>query len=49
MDEFWVKAMKEELEQYECNDVWTLIPKQIRPMLLAPNGFTRIKQMKLVI
>ena len=25
MDEFWVKAMQEELQQYECNDVWTLI------------------------
>lgn len=25
MDEFWVKAMKEELEQFECTDVWTIV------------------------
>lgn len=24
MDEFWVKAMWEELEQFDYNDVWTL-------------------------
>ena len=26
-DEFWVKAMQEELEQFEQNDVWMLVPR----------------------
>ncbi|KAG9439560.1 hypothetical protein H6P81_019725 [Aristolochia fimbriata] len=25
-DEFWIKAMQEELEQFERNEVWTLVP-----------------------
>ena len=26
VDKFWVKAMQEELEQFERNDVWMLVP-----------------------
>ncbi|KAG9449455.1 hypothetical protein H6P81_009420 [Aristolochia fimbriata] len=26
-DEFWIKAMQEELEQFERNEVWTLVPR----------------------
>ena len=26
LDEYWVKAMQEELEQFERNDVWSLVP-----------------------
>ena len=27
LDEYWVKAMQEELEQFERNDVWSLVPR----------------------
>ena len=27
MDEHWIKAMKEELKQFDKNQVWTLKPK----------------------
>ena len=27
VDEFWVKTMQEELEQFERNDVWMLVPR----------------------
>ncbi|KAL9436993.1 hypothetical protein AB3S75_022939 [Citrus x aurantiifolia] len=27
VDEFWVKAKQEELEQFERNDVWMLVPR----------------------
>ena len=27
LDEFWIKAMKEELEQFTRNDVWTLVSR----------------------
>ena len=26
-DEFWTKAMQEELEQFDRNQVWTLVPR----------------------
>ncbi|KAG9444345.1 hypothetical protein H6P81_015685 [Aristolochia fimbriata] len=26
-DEYWIKAMQEELEQFERNEVWTLVPR----------------------
>ena len=27
MDEFWIKAMDEELDQIENNDTWELVPR----------------------
>ena len=27
LDEFWIKAMHEELEQFSRNNVWTLVPR----------------------
>ncbi|XP_050938640.1 uncharacterized mitochondrial protein AtMg00820-like [Cucumis melo] len=26
-DEYWINAMQEELLQFRCNNVWTLVPK----------------------
>ena len=27
LDEYWIKAMQEELEQFVRNDVWSLVPR----------------------
>ena len=27
LDEYWVKTMQDELEQFEINDVWSLVPR----------------------
>ena len=27
LDEFWIKAMHEELEQFSRNNVWTVVPR----------------------
>ena len=27
LDEFWIKAMHEELEQVSCNNIWTIVPR----------------------
>ena len=27
LDEFWIKAMQEELEQFAKNDIWTLVSR----------------------
>jgi len=35
VDEFWVKAMQEELEQFERNDVWMLVPRPIHTNVIG--------------
>ena len=38
----WSKAMKEEIEKFEKNKTWTLVPNQKTKMCLAPSGCTKI-------
>ena len=35
LDEFWMKAMHEELEQYSRNNVWTLIPRPVNTNIIG--------------
>ena len=37
-DEDYIQAMQEELNQFESNDVWKLVPKPKDHPSLAPNG-----------
>ena len=47
-DESWMMAMQEELNQFERNKVWTLIPKPNNHTLLVLNEFFGTKRMKVV-
>ena len=31
IDESWIEAMKEELHQFEKNEVWNLVPENLTP------------------
>jgi hypothetical protein len=37
-DEFWIKAMDEELDQIEKNDTWELVPRPRTRMSLVQSG-----------
>jgi hypothetical protein len=41
-DEFWNKAMDEELDQIEKNDTWELVPRPKNKNLIGTNGFSGI-------
>ena len=34
-DEYWVKAMQEELEQFVRNDVWSIVPSPERTNVIG--------------
>ena len=40
-DEWWVKAMDEELEQIEKNKTWELVPKPKVKNVIGQNGFLK--------
>ena len=35
-DEYWIMAMQEELNQYERNKVWTLVPRPLDHTIIGP-------------
>ena len=39
-DDGWILAMQEELNQFQRNDVWDLIPNHVRRTLLEQNGYS---------
>ena len=39
-DEYWSKAMEEEIEKIEKNKTWNLVPDQKKRMWLAPSGYS---------
>jgi hypothetical protein len=39
-DEFWNKAMDEELDQIEKNDTWELVPRPKNKNVIDTNGFS---------
>ena len=41
-DDGWILAMQEELNQFQRNDVWDLVPKPLRRTLLEQNGYSEI-------
>jgi len=43
IDEHWIKAMKEELEQFEKNQVWTLVPKPKNKSIIGTKWVYRNK------
>lgn len=48
-EECWVNAMQEDLEQFERNKVWTLVPRPKLSNTMAPNGSLKINLIRKVI
>ena len=46
-DADWVLAMQEELNRFERNKVWKLVPKPKTEVLKAQNGFSETKWMRM--
>ena len=46
-DEYWINAMQEELLQFKCNNVWTLVSKPEGANIKIQIGFLEIRLMKL--
>ena len=49
LDEFWIKAMHEELEQFSRNNVWNLVPRLENTNVIGTKWILKINLMSLVM
>ena len=49
LDEFWIKAMYEELEQFLRNNGWNLVPRPENTNVICTKWIFKINMMSLVI
>ena len=48
-DSNWLNAMQDELNQFECNKVWTLVEKPSNLSVIGTKWVFRKNQMKIVL
>ena len=48
LDEFWIKAMHEELKHFSRNNVWNLIPRPENTNVIGTKWIFKINMMSLV-
>ena len=46
VDDAWIMAMQEELQQFERSKVWELVPRPKNHQVIGTNGSSRINWMK---
>ena len=46
-NDFWVNAIHEELENFDRNQVWTLVDRHLSATPLVPSGYSKTSKMRM--